>query len=226
MRTPSEPQSYLRYPLNRILASEGAVRVIRELARHGGEQSVAGLAGATRLSKGAVRHLLQADLLMAGIVESVGTGRNVLYRLNRGHPLHAPLHRLFEEEEAHARHLLDVLAAAARDAAPNVLALWLYGSVARGDDAPGSDLDVAIVLTDADPAPAVARYRARLAPLREVEPGGISVVGLSADDVARLSAADDPWWRNVVTDGLALLGPPPGVLAQRLRMADDRASPS
>jgi predicted nucleotidyltransferase len=217
------PQSHFRNPLSWILASEGAVRVLRELARHGGEQSIPALADAARLSKGAVRRLVQDDLAAAGIVERVGTGRNVLYRLRGDHPLRGTLDRLFEEEGAHAQRVLDALAEAARGAAPNVLAVWVYGSIARGEDVPGSDLDVALVLPDSDPDPAVRRYRAALAPVLDREQTGVSVVGLSGADVERLAAADDPWWRNLVADALPVLGPPPTVLARRFGAASGRA---
>jgi predicted nucleotidyltransferase len=222
VRTPTLPQSHFRNPLSRVLASEGAVRVLRELARHGGERSVPALADAARLSKGAVRGLVEDDLAVAGIVERVGTGRNVLYRLRTDHPLRAALDRLFEEEEARTRRVLDGLAEGARDAAPNVLAVWVYGSVARGEDAPGSDLDVALVVPDADSELATDRFRAKLVPLLEREGVGASILGLSTADVGRLAATEDPWWLNVVADALPVLGPPPAILADRLRTASSQ----
>src|SRR5438094_489265 len=108
MRTPTAPQSHIRYPLSRIFVSEGAVRVLRELDRHGGELSVPALVAATRLSSGAVRALVQDDLVAAGVV-------------------------------------------------------------------------------------------------------------------VRLASSDDPWWRNVIADALPVLGPPPAVLAQRLKTDARRA---
>jgi predicted nucleotidyltransferase len=219
VRTPTAPRSHFQYPFNRIFASEGAVRVLRELVRHGGELSVPALVDATRLSPGAVRAIVRDDLAAAGVVERVGTGRSVLYRLRRDHPLRGAIERLFDEEDARRRRVLNLLARAARHAAPDVMAVWIYGSVARGEDAPGSDLDVAVVLPHGDPDQAADRYRAALAPLLDREHASASVLALSATDVDRLVAADDPWWRNVVADALPVLGPPPAVLAQR-RQAD------
>lgn len=34
---------------------------------------------------------------------------------------------------------------------PDLVAAWLYGSRARGEERPGSDVDVAVLLTDAPP---------------------------------------------------------------------------
>jgi predicted nucleotidyltransferase len=217
MRAPTAPQSHFRYPLNRVFGSEGAVRVLRELARHGGELSVPALVEATRLSAGAVRAIVGDDLAAVGIVERVGSGRSVLYRLHRDHPLRGALEQIFEEEDARRRRVLDLLATAARETTPDVLAVWVYGSVARGEDAPGSDLDVALVLPYPDPNEAADRYRAAISPLLDREHASASVLVLSAADIDRLAVSDDPWWRNVVADALPVLGPPPAVLAQRLR---------
>ncbi len=132
MRTPARQQSHFRYPLNRILASEGAVRVLRELARHGGEWSVPSLARATKLSAQAIRNVLM-DLTTIGIVESVGQGRAVLYRLQTAHPLRQALAHLFEEEKGRVSRVFASLREAVATAVPEVLAVWVYGSTARGD---------------------------------------------------------------------------------------------
>lgn len=212
-------QSYFRYPLNRIFASEGAVRVLRELARHGGELSVPSIADATKLSREAVRRLLQGDLSATGVVERLGSGRLALYRLRADHRLRGALDLLFVEEEARVRRLFDALARAAHTAAPDVLAVWVYGSVARGDDAPTSDVDVALVLPGDDLEPAIDGYRAELAQMLDQEKADLSVVGLAAADVLRLAEGDDSWWRNVAADAIPVFGPSPPMLAQRLRTA-------
>ena len=83
MRTPTRAQSYFRYPLNRVLASEGAVRIIRELARHGRERSVPALARATKLSAQAIRNVL-TDLTTIGIVEAIGQSASILFSKTTG----------------------------------------------------------------------------------------------------------------------------------------------
>lgn len=218
MRVPSLPQSYLRYPLSRILASEGAVRVLRELARHGGELSVSALIGPTRLSTQAVRNVL-GSLAATGVVEPIGQGRSVLYRVRSAHPLLAPLAHLFAEEEARVGRVFRALREAARAAAPTALAVWVYGSAARGEDSPGSDLDVALVVPEQDVESATAAFREHLAPELDREHVALSAVGLSPTDVRRLAESGDPWWRTLAADAQPLVGPMPAALAERVYTA-------
>lgn len=218
MRVPSRPQSYLRYPLSRILASAGAVRVLRALARHGGELSIPMLVRPTGLSTEGIRNVLRA-LSAVGVVESLGQGRSVLYRLRRAHPLYQPLSHLFEAEDARARRVFGALHEAAQVAVPDALAVWVYGSTARGEDAPGSDLDVALVVPRQEAELAAAAFREQLAPVLDREQVTLSAIGLSGADVRRLAGRDDPWWRNVVADAQPVLGPAPAMLAERLDRA-------
>lgn len=224
MRVPRRPQSHLRYPLSRIFASQGAVRVLRELARHGGKLSIPALVGPTRLSAEGVRNVL-ADLSTIRVVEPVGQGRAVLYHLRTAHPLHGALVRLFEEEEARGQRVLQSLRQAAHAMVPGIVAVWIYGSVARGEDAPMSDLDVALVLPGQDVESATATYRQHLAPVLDREQVTLSAVGLSSADVRRLADSDHPWWRNLVAEAQPVMGPPPAILAERLQRttADERA---
>ncbi len=217
MRVPSRRQSYFRYPLSRILASEGAVRVLRELIGHAGETAIPRLAEATKLNHQTVRNVLLGDLAAAGIVEMVGQGRSTLYRARATHPLYSLLAQLFAAEDARVELTVQTLAGAARATVPGVLAVWMFGSVARGDDHPGSDLDVALVVPQETSETALADYRERVSSALDSELVPVSVVGLSVDDVLRLDAEDAPWWRNVVADAQPVLGLPPAALAEHLR---------
>jgi predicted nucleotidyltransferase len=223
MRVPSRPQSNFRYPLSRILSSEGAVRVLRELMRHGGEVAIPRLAEATKLNQQTVRNVLHGDLTMTGIVEMVGQGRSTLYRARTTYPLYPQLDELFAQEEARVQRTFQTLAAIAREAAPDLLALWVFGSVARVEDEPGSDLDIALVVPDEISADAAASdLRERVAPLLDPERVTVSVVGLSADDVLRLAADETPWWRNVSAEAQPVLGLPPTALFEHLRTSRNK----
>ncbi|MHB8522943.1 MAG: nucleotidyltransferase domain-containing protein [Limisphaerales bacterium] len=73
--------------------------------------------------------------------------------------VHAPdLSRIFGEQ---ARDLMVRIVAALRQAAPTE-EIWLFGSCARGDARPGSDLDLLVVLVDGHglARPTLACYRA------------------------------------------------------------------
>src|SRR4051794_25494267 len=114
VRTPTEQQSYLRFPLNRVLSSEGAVRVLRELLRSRRELSISELADSTRLNAQTVRNLVLGDLVACGVVQSVGNGRVRLFRADLAHPLMPSLAQLFAEEESRVGRIFQAVRAAAQ----------------------------------------------------------------------------------------------------------------
>ncbi|TPN35419.1 nucleotidyltransferase domain-containing protein [Mesorhizobium sp. B1-1-6] len=141
-----------------------------------------------------------------GIVSSEGTGRARLYRFNHKHPLGASLEALFEQEGLGYSNILTVIADVVSAVRPNVLAAWIYGSVARGEDRPDSDLDIAVVSSSEKLESALQEIREGLRPHGEALGFNLSVVGLTVEDVARLSSRGDPWWKGVEADAFAVVG--------------------
>ncbi len=84
------------HPLDRILGTQAAVRVLRVLAP-GGEHAPPRIARDTKVSRPAVREAL-IRLEKEGVVERVGDGRNVLYRISSDHPLAKRIVKLFKTE--------------------------------------------------------------------------------------------------------------------------------
>ena len=83
-------------PLDHILGTGASVRVLRALSS-GGEHAPPHIAMRTRVSRPAVREAL-LRLERERIVERVGQGRNVLYRLAIDHPLTRRITKLFKAE--------------------------------------------------------------------------------------------------------------------------------
>ena len=75
-----------------------------------------------------------------------------------GHAEQSDLPRVFGEQ---GRGLIDRIVTALRQAMP-VEEIWMFGSCARGDAEPGSDLDLLVVLSDGHgfPRPTLECYRA------------------------------------------------------------------
>ena len=140
----SSPQSAQRYPLTRILGTEANVRLLRELSRHGGQLSAPSLVARTGLAKTSVWAGL-ASLAAMGILSVAGTGRARLYSIRADNALRVPLDALFDAEETRFQDILAAIRNAARTCGQELAAVWLYGSVARGEDRPGSDLDLIVV---------------------------------------------------------------------------------
>jgi predicted nucleotidyltransferase len=208
-------QSALRYPLTAILGSGANVITLRELMRHGGELSAPSLVKRSGLAKASVRQALLVLTTMT-LVDAIGSGCTRLFRVQRDHPLAAPLDALFREEEQRFEAILASVRLAAEHC-QGLVAAWIYGSVARGLDRETSDVDVAVV---GEPQETPRIEQAMRETLREAE-GKLaftaSVVAIDTNDVLRLDATRDRWWTDVAQDNLPIAGDPPDVLAGRLR---------
>jgi predicted nucleotidyltransferase len=90
-----------------------------------------------------------------------------------------------------------------------VFSLFVYGSAARGDDGPDSDLDIGLVERADDLAAGVEGLRETLREPAERLGFLPNVVGLDIDDVRRLAEDADPWWNNVKQDTIVLSGSRP-----------------
>ena len=207
-RPPHTDQGFLRAPLTAVFRSAGAVRVLRALGRHGGLLAVPTLERAAGLTNAGVHRVLRA-LADTGVVRAEGQGRVTAYRLDPEHPLAPAVAALFAAEGARADRVFDAIRTAVGPHQPE--AVWLFGSAARGEDVPGSDVDVAVVFRAGTPEAALDAVRTGLQPMEDAERVAVSVIGLWPEDVERLSAGD-PLWRALERDAVPLVGPPPGML--------------
>lgn len=207
---------YFRTPFTTVFGSPGAVRVLRALSRHGGVLAVPTIQQATGLTNAGAHRVLRS-LVDAGVVRREGQRRVTAYRLDATHPLAPAIDELFAAEAARVDRVLNAVRAAATPHRPT--AVWLYGSAARGDDTPASDLDIAVVLPDERTESTLAAIREALTPTEAAERVTLSVIGLSLADVARLSGdaggAADPLWRAIDRDAVPLLGEPPALVQPR-----------
>ena len=136
-------------------------------------------------------------LAQLGLVETQTIGRAGVHTINEAHAAISPL-----------RTLADPIAAlkAAIDAAidPQVKAVLIFGSIARGEAAAHSDIDLAVI-ADADWGGRVdlqdTVYR-RLG-------NECDVLVFTEDEFQRLARAGEPVVRDILRDGLALVGTKP-----------------
>lgn len=139
----------LAHPLNDILGTQSKVRVLRELATR--EDAVTGRE-AGRLADLSPRSAQQAlsALHGMGIVRRQEGGRSYLYRLNRQHYLvqHA-LEKLFRAERRSVEELFEqlrgILSTAAQATGTEIVSGIIFGSTARGEDRPESDMDLLVI---------------------------------------------------------------------------------
>ena len=204
MPVPSQTQSHLRHPLTGLLGSAGSVRVLRALTDYRAPQSAPQLAATAGLTPQGTRGVLDG-LVRQRLVKAHGSGRAQLYELNAAHPLASSLASLFQDEQRRWDGLLSSIREVLERQGAAVSAAWLYGSVARGEDSPASDLDIALVVRSQALAD---RIRRELMPLEDAQQIRISLTALTAKEFAAMPKGD-PWWANVVRDGRVLKGAAP-----------------
>lgn len=211
MAAPSQTQSHLRHPLTGLLGSAGNVRVLRALTVDRTPRSAPQLAAAAGLTPQGTRLVLDV-LVRQRLVTALGSSRALLFALDASHPLALSLVSLFEDERRRWDGLLTSIREVLERQGTAVGAAWLYGSVARGEDSPASDMDIAVVVR----SHAVAdRVREALMPLEDAQHVRISLAALTAKELAALPE-NDAWWVNVVRDGRVLKGVAPEQARRRL----------
>jgi len=209
----SSHRSALRYPLDHILGTDSNVRVLRVLARHGGALSTSQIAAASGLPTRTTR-VAAVNLEHQAVLKVQGTERARLFSINRGHPLAPALTQLFASESQRYESVLDSLRTAARQVGRDIFGLWLYGSVARGEDTPDSDLDIAIVTPEGCAEAARARFIEEIESAERAFGYSASVIAIDLDDVARLAVENDPWWTSIRAEARALHGRPPDAITR------------
>lgn len=213
---PANTQSHLRFPLTRLLANGGSVRVLRAMMLYGAPLSASQLAQDTGLTPQGVRLTLNT-LVGQQIVTLLGASRSQLFEINTKHPLATALKSLFKEEQTHWESLMQALHTIFQGFR-NIEAAWYYGSVARAQDGPESDLDIAVIVAGGSVDDTVEAVRLALHELEESSAISCSVIGVALDDVPAL-AKGNAWWQEVAHDAKVIKGPTPERLAGKLKQA-------
>jgi predicted nucleotidyltransferase len=196
--------------LSALLLHPDASLHVRELAR---------LTGASPGSLHRELRLL-ADL---GLLLRQEVGRQVHYRANVAHPVHAEMAQLLRKTAG----LADVLRAAVDPLGSKVELAFVYGSMASGTERPGSDVDLMVLgkASFADLARPLAAAQATLR--REVNPTVMTKRAFAAslahgDAFARSVMKGDKLWLKGEASDLAELAEdraPEGARTQRRRGA-------
>jgi predicted nucleotidyltransferase len=154
-------------------------------------------------------------LWQLGVVERLGDSRNVVYRLALEHTLVQALIAMFDVEASRRKYLYGRIHTAIDIMRPPPVAVWLFGSAARGDDTNRSDLDLALVTDAAHVEVQTAALRNALIPL-ETELGVTpSVMGTTVPRLRALAKERNVLWRSLRLDAIALHGPTPDELLRR-----------
>jgi len=154
------------------------------------------------------RHALNT-LLELGVLTEQRLRGSRLYTVNRDHHLIAPLQALFAAENERFSILRETLRSGfeARGLLPHVLSAILFGSAARGDARPESDLDVLFVVDTKDVRDDV---QDAALDLREelFDKLGVALapITLHLERFRERYADGDPLLHNVEAEGRVLIG--------------------
>lgn len=196
----------LSRPLATLLsaADAGALTVLARTEGALPGRRVAELAGANHTST--LRAL--NGLVTEGVVLVEPAGRANLYRLNRSHAL-APLILAAVNVTADIQRRLT---AQINDWAIPCLHASLYGSLARGEAGPQSDIDVLVVRPEGLSVPDEETWDTQLAEteatMHAFTGNDLSWLDTTVPDLRRTEAADEPILRSWRDDAILLTGQP------------------
>lgn len=121
------------------------MRVLGAPMLHGASLAVAQLAADCGLTMRGTRRVLDG-LVSLGIVNVIGQPRSQVFTVTTHHPLAAALRALFEQEQQRWHSLQQGLRAGLAGVG-DVRSAWLYGSLARGEDMPRSDVVIVLAVS-------------------------------------------------------------------------------
>jgi predicted nucleotidyltransferase len=209
MRTLAQPSSALQHPLDTIIGTPAAVRILRVLTSHGGAMPPNLIADRAQINRSGAGRTL-AHLTQARVVEIVGLGRYVSYQFNPKHPLGPAIIALFQAERQRVDEIFAHIRTTAEGLSPQPVAIWLYGSAARGHDTLQSDMDIAVVGKEPDVRQQTETIRNAL--LDEADRWMIqpSIIRLSTDAIAEMDRDHAALWQNLKREAIPIFGVAPG----------------
>jgi DNA-binding MarR family transcriptional regulator len=182
-------------------------RVLGALARTQGDLSMRQVAKLAAVSPTQASEVL-GRLGKLGVIQRRDVGRSALVRLDRSNAAG----RLIERLATLHGEVLEQLRDAAADIAPTPAALVVFGSFARGQATPESDVDVLAVRpkgigADDEQWVSSLGHWADLA--GHIAGNPVNLIDVALSDVRPRPKLDGRLWRNIKTDGISLVGPDP-----------------
>lgn len=174
--------------IERLITSRARIRILSLfLLSPGSEFHIREAARRTQLNLNSVRRELE-NLEAADLLRSRRQGSLKLYSVNRENPLYEELKRIFLKTVGMGEVIKDRLAALGK-----IETAFIYGSLSRGDEKPGSDIDLFIV-GEIDQAKAAAVFEQ----LQRELSREINYVIFSPKEYRKRKAARDPFVSNVL----------------------------
>jgi len=146
--------------LDGVLRGRGSLALLRIFCKYPGTSFTGReLAKLAHLSVSHVQSSLE-NLEVQGLVEKGRAGNSLMWKARPSNLLFQPLQRLLSEERELPELLIDRLRGGLRRA--RFIRATLFGSVARGEESPESDVDLLLELASATDRPALEPIMLRL----------------------------------------------------------------
>jgi predicted nucleotidyltransferase len=191
-------------PMDSILGTRTKVRLLRALVpleRPVSGREAARLAGVSHIALGSLEELAEA-----GVLNREETSGQHLYTFDRRHVLAPVLEEVFDEERRFTATVFERLREAL-EVPGSVEGASIFGSAARGEAGAGSDLDLLVVVGDAQARADVLSVLAEAAPRLGAELGvTLSPVVVTATQLRRQHDDGDPFVNEVRRDARRVLG--------------------
>jgi predicted nucleotidyltransferase len=144
------------------------------------------------------------ELVALGLVDMQKVGPANAYTLNRGHVLWGPIEKILATRAIVASAVEDAVREVTADV---VVSAAIYGSLARGEAGPESDIDVLVVWEDGSSENQrdgiIAALEERV---RRLTGNRVQVLAVTRAELARLADHDDPLVASIRRDGWTLTG--------------------
>jgi predicted nucleotidyltransferase len=204
------PSGPARELLSHALGTRAKVACLRVLSLTTGhltQRDVARRAGVQHRSS----QLALDDLARLGLIRRIQGGRDFLVSLSTDHVLSAAVRALFRAESEFFLALRQDLVRALMDGPRRrrPASVVLFGSVARGDDAPGSDLDLLVLTPETDDVePALTRLDSARGHMLQRYGYALRPIAYTVADARRRWRRREPPLPHIVQDHIVLGGPP------------------
>lgn len=186
-----------------FLGDPANIRVYRILLSRRGGTTGRGLGSLANISSFKISKILE-NLVLQGIVDYHVVGRSHLYRLNEKHIFFPWIEKLMNFET----ELLPMLGnTVMKKLHPKPLSIILYGSVARGDQRPNSDLDLLFVYADKNKAEPFSDTMGEIIEYIVTNYRNMaSIIPISVSEFQHPPDHKRPLIRNIIKDGITLAG--------------------
>ncbi len=189
-----------------LLADKVKIRTFRTLQNHPQGLTGRGIASLVGTSPFKISLVLR-QLVSEGILDVSSVGKAHLYQINQNHiVVRDIIFKLLNYE----KNLLDQLGTIVMESlSPKPLSVILYGSIARGEETPASDIDLCLVYADDDSIQGLSEMIGESSDLDKIHRtfgNPVSTLRIKVSETREREKRKDPLWRKIVKEGQVIAG--------------------